>query len=192
MAEPIEGTPKVGHAGVPRWIKVMWVLGVAWVLGYIGLGLSRGPEHNHPHRPPLAKGTPPPPRLKQVPPPQLEPAPPEAATSATPKPAVAPAPAIAADVAKESQALYTSRCASCHGTAGAGDGPVAAAMTPKPRNYRDHAWQASVTDAQLGKVIVEGGVAVGKSPLMPGSPDLAQRPEVVRELVRLIRGFDRP
>lgn len=34
-------------------------------------------------------------------------------------------------------ALYASRCASCHGADGRGDGPAAASLDPKPSNFRD-------------------------------------------------------
>jgi hypothetical protein len=54
----------------------------------------------------------------------------------------------------------------CHGTTGKGDGAAAAALDPKPRDLSDMAWQDSVDDTYVLKVIVEGGVAVGKSPLM--------------------------
>jgi mono/diheme cytochrome c family protein len=39
--------------------------------------------------------------------------------------------------------IYGERCSACHGTDGAGDGPAAAALDPKPRNFRDrHFWRA--------------------------------------------------
>jgi hypothetical protein len=34
-----------------------------------------------------------------------------------------------------------------------------------------------------------GGPAVGKSPAMPGNPDLQSKPEVVKELVKIVRAF---
>ncbi len=58
-------------------------------------------------------------------------------------------------------------CASCHGAAGKGDGPAAAALTPKPRNLTDKAYMGGLKDAYLEKLIKGGGQAVGKSPLMP-------------------------
>jgi uncharacterized membrane protein len=94
--------------------------------------------------------------------------------------------------AAEARVVYDQRCMLCHGANGAGDGPASAALNPKPRNYTEHAWQVSVSDAQLRGVIVEGGPAVGKSLLMPANPDLATKPEVVTELVKIVRGFDRP
>ena len=85
--------------------------------------------------------------------------------------------------------VFNSRCSACHGTSGRGDGPGAAALTPKPRNYTDATWQASVSDEQIKKTILLGGAAVGKSPIMPGSPDLDSKPEVVDGLVKIVRSF---
>lgn len=87
------------------------------------------------------------------------------------------------------QALFNERCVVCHGTEGKGNGPAAAALNPKPRNYTDKVWQATVTDDQLRKTIRLGGAAVGKSPLMPASPDLDDKPEVVEGLVKIVRKF---
>ena len=57
-------------------------------------------------------------------------------------------------------------CATCHGATGGGDGPASAALRPKPRKLGDAEWQGTVDDAYLKKVIAEGGVAVGLSPMM--------------------------
>ncbi len=96
-----------------------------------------------------------------------------------------PAAAISPEVAE----VYKTRCATCHGDDGKGSGPAAAALNPKPRNYSDPAWQSSVTDEQLKTTIIKGGAGVGKSPLMPGAPDLEAKPEVVSGLVAKIRSF---
>jgi len=62
---------------------------------------------------------------------------------------------------------YQAVCATCHGATGAGDGPGAAALNPKPANFGDAAFWEGRSDADLVKVIREGGMSVGKSPLMP-------------------------
>jgi mono/diheme cytochrome c family protein len=112
------------------------------------------------------------------------------APAAAPAPAPAPAPvAAAADPVAEADTIFSTRCASCHGAAGAGDGVAAAALNPKPRAFGDKAWQASVDDTYLAKVIVEGGVAVGKSPLMTANADLKDKPEVVKALVAKVRSY---
>jgi mono/diheme cytochrome c family protein len=84
--------------------------------------------------------------------------------------------------------LFTSRCAPCHGESGHGDGPGAAALTPKPRNYTDVAWQRSVKDDDIRKTILYGGAAVGRSPNMPANPDLEGKPEL-DGLLAIVRGF---
>ena len=89
----------------------------------------------------------------------------------------------------EAMILFANVCSQCHGLEGRGDGPAAESLNPKPRNYTDAAWQASVTDDELKKIILKGGQAVGKSGSMPGNPDLEGKPEVVDGLVKIIRGF---
>ncbi len=109
-------------------------------------------------------------------------------TSTTPTSTTAstgPSPAAAA------QDLYKTRCVPCHGDTGKGDGPGAAALTPKPRNYTDAAWQKSVKDEDIKKTILYGGAAVGKSPLMPSNPDLDgdDKKAQLDALVAIVRGF---
>jgi mono/diheme cytochrome c family protein len=90
---------------------------------------------------------------------------------------------------KEAEEIYKSRCSLCHGPTGKGDGPAGAALNPKPRDLGDPAWQKSVTDEHIEKIILGGGSAVGKSPLMPGNPDLASKPDVIKALRAMVRGF---
>jgi len=87
--------------------------------------------------------------------------------------------------------MFMTVCATCHGADGTGNGPAAESLDPKPRNYTDAAWQASVTDADLKKIILEGGQAVGKSAMMPAQAQLKDKPDVLNELVMIIRGFAR-
>ena len=95
----------------------------------------------------------------------------------------------AAAIPQESKDIFAQRCVVCHGATGKGDGVGAVALNPKPRNYTDKEWQKSVTDDNLKKIIVGGGPAIGKSPLMPPNPDLSAKPEVVAGLVGIVRGF---
>jgi len=89
----------------------------------------------------------------------------------------------------QAEQMFATVCATCHGMDGTGHGPAAESLNPKPRNYTDPAWQASITDAQLKETILKGGQGVGKSPMMPGQPQLADQPEVLDGLVRIIRKF---
>jgi mono/diheme cytochrome c family protein len=93
---------------------------------------------------------------------------------------------------QEAQQIFNSRCTMCHGAAGKGDGPAAAALKPQPRDLGDPAWQKSVTDEHIEQIIVGGGVAVGKSPLMPANADLRTKPDVVKALRALVRNLGRP
>jgi mono/diheme cytochrome c family protein len=110
-----------------------------------------------------------------------------------PAPATAQVPAPVAPVAKppavEARQVFDTRCVVCHGTHGKGDGPGAAALNPKPRAFGDPAWQKSAEDARIAKTIVEGGAATGLSPGMAPNPDLQSKPEVVAELVKIVRKF---
>ena len=97
--------------------------------------------------------------------------------------------AISPAATKEAAEIYTTRCALCHGASGKGDGAAATGLNPKPRDYSDPAWQTSVTDEEIEKIIVGGGTAVGKSAMMPANPDLASKPDVVKALRASIRKF---
>lgn len=116
-----------------------------------------------------------------------EPAPAEP-KAAEPTPAPTPS-AEPSDPVAEAAEIFQSRCTVCHGEKGHGDGPGSAALEPKPRNLSSPEWQTSVTDEHIQKIIVYGGSAVGKSATMPANPDLDARPEVVAELVKVVRGL---
>jgi mono/diheme cytochrome c family protein len=112
------------------------------------------------------------------------------APTATSQPVAVPEPPpTPADPAADARKLFTTKCVVCHGDHGAGDGPGAAALNPKPRAFGDAAWQASVTDEQIKKTIVEGGAAVGKSPAMSANPELSDKPEELAALVKIVRDF---
>lgn len=64
---------------------------------------------------------------------------------------------------KKGEELFSQNCASCHGEKGAGDGPAAQALNPKPRNYTDPAseWKNGNDEKGILKTLNEG---------IPGSP----------------------
>jgi mono/diheme cytochrome c family protein len=85
--------------------------------------------------------------------------------------------------------IFARRCATCHGERGRGDGPAGRGLFPPPRDFTDAAWQASVDDARLRRVIVEGGASVGLSSHMLANADLADSPVLVGEIVKIVRGL---
>lgn len=87
----------------------------------------------------------------------------------------------------QAKEIFASRCTPCHGPTGAGDGPASKGLTPPPRNFRDAAWQAEVSDEHIEKIVQYGGPAVGRSAAMPPNPDL--QPGVVAALRGFIRGL---
>jgi mono/diheme cytochrome c family protein len=96
---------------------------------------------------------------------------------------------IPAEAAKEAETVWQARCSTCHGAAGKGDGAAAAALSPKPRDFSQQAWQSSVTDEHIEKIIAEGGQGVGLSMLMPANPDLVAKPAVIKALRAHVRSL---
>jgi len=91
------------------------------------------------------------------------------------------------ELVRAARQIFDGRCANCHGPHGRGDGPAGRGLSPRPRDFGDPAWQASVDDARLRQVIVGGGAAVGLSAHMQANPDLVDSPVLVGELIRLVR-----
>jgi len=94
-----------------------------------------------------------------------------------------------ADARARAEEIFSTRCTTCHGPTGAGDGPGSKGLNPPPRNFHDAEWQTSVSDDHIRKIIQYGGAAVGRSPAMPGNPDLIAKPEVLDALVRHVRSL---
>ena len=89
--------------------------------------------------------------------------------------------AAQADPAAGKDLFVKTNCNSCHGMNGEGDGPVAAALDPKPRNYVkgefkfDADKDGSVgADMDLALVIKNGAAAYGGSAMMMPNPTLSE------------------
>jgi mono/diheme cytochrome c family protein len=80
--------------------------------------------------------------------------------------------------------LYAERCSGCHGDHGHGDGPAAAALVPKPRNFVDAAFWKDHTLAQ-----VKATVTNGKPPMMPGFVGVLSDAEI-DAVARFVQRFD--
>lgn len=101
-------------------------------------------------------------------------------------------PAVSAATRALGQRLFGERCEKCHGARGGGNGPLAPTIQPRPQRLSDRVWQANASNARLRRVIVYGGGAVNKSPMMPANPDLAAQPEAVDGLIAVIRELAAP
>jgi mono/diheme cytochrome c family protein len=76
-------------------------------------------------------------------------------------------------------------CTPCHGPEGKGDGPASVSLDPKPRNLTDPGYMKGLDDKYVFELVSRGGVAVGKSPLMPAQPTLTA--EDIRNVVTYVR-----
>jgi len=88
--------------------------------------------------------------------------------------------------ADDAQQLYTKDCNLCHGPNGKGDGPAGKMLKPPPADFATVAKSAS--DADLAKIIKEGGKAVGRSAAMPAFGKKLTD-EQIKDLVQLVKGF---
>ena len=95
---------------------------------------------------------------------------------------------LAAGDAAKGKAAFQQYCSGCHGVTGKGDGAMGAALNPKPKDLSSKAFNASLKDDYLVKLINEGGQAVGKSPLMPKLGD-ALKGDQVQDLVAFLRSL---
>ena len=96
--------------------------------------------------------------------------------------------ALPAEAIAKAQEIYVQRCTPCHGDKGHGDGSASATLNPRPRNFSDPAWQKSVDDGHIMKIIKMGGMAVGKSAAMPANPDIKD-PDIIAALKDRVRSF---
>ncbi len=101
--------------------------------------------------------------------------------------------ASAADAAA-GKAVYTTNCVSCHGATGKGDGPVGAALNPKPRDFSTGEFKFDADkngtpgeDSDLKLVIKNGAAAYGGSPLM--APWAALSDSDVDNVIAFIRSL---
>ncbi len=97
---------------------------------------------------------------------------------------VNPAPKDSAAFAT-AQNLYLKNCASCHGETGAGDGPMARTMTPRPENFQKDEDFAQESDGSVFWKIRQG-----KKPMPSWKDELTA--EEIWLLVNYLRQFQPP
>ena len=95
----------------------------------------------------------------------------------------------------DGQALYNSSgCGTCHGATGTGDGPAAAAMNPKPRNFASGDFTYDTdgdgtkgSDTDLFNVVKNGSAKYGGSPTMPAHAHVSDAD--IKAIVAYIRSL---
>jgi len=104
-------------------------------------------------------------------------------------PLLRPAPAAAEDAAPaKAQEDYQTFCRKCHGDQGKGDGPGAAMLNPKPRDFADCANMQKRSDDELFKVISQGGDSIGMSAdMQPWGGTLSD--DEIHGLIKFVRSF---
>ncbi len=95
--------------------------------------------------------------------------------------------AAAPDSMEKGKKIYLENCAPCHGASGGGDGPAAAVLKPKPRNFKEGKFQYGDSVAQLKKTIKTGVNGTG----MPAwGPTLKDREiETVIEYIKSLKNL---
>lgn len=69
---------------------------------------------------------------------------------------LAAAPASTKELVEKGKASFAINCVPCHGATGAGDGPAAAALNPKPRNFKVDPFKNGDTPDGVFKTVSEG------------------------------------
>ena len=100
--------------------------------------------------------------------------------------ALAIAPAMAQDANSRAAKLYNVYCVQCHGINRDGNGVNSRDMAVKPRDHTDTKGMGDTPDDVLFKAIKGGGLAVGKSVLMPKWEGVMSDDEI-KEMVAYLR-----
>lgn len=88
--------------------------------------------------------------------------------------------------AQDARQIYEKTCTMCHGPSGKGDGPAGKMLKPPPADLGTATKSAS--EADLIKIIKEGGKAVGRAPTMPAYGTKFSD-EQIKGLAQLVKGF---
>lgn len=81
--------------------------------------------------------------------------------------------------------LYAERCSGCHGDDGKGDGPAAAALVPKPKNFREPVFWQDRTANDLKAIVRKGKVGTMMPPFAGVLTD-----EEIDAVVHYLERFD--
>ena len=107
----------------------------------------------------------------------------------------APTATAAGDV-EAGKATYQANCASCHGPEGRGDGPVAMALDPKPRDFAEAQFKYDTdgdgttgSDADITNIVQQGAAAFGGNVMMAPLPHLSDAE--VANIIAYIRTLEK-
>lgn len=91
-----------------------------------------------------------------------------------------------AKLVADGKVVFEANCAGCHGIAGDGNGPAAAALNPKPRNFVEAKFKypPNATDADL-TVTIQNGV---KGSAMPAWKDTLNADQI-KSVIAYVRTF---
>lgn len=81
-------------------------------------------------------------------------------------------------LANKGKEIYQMYCANCHGANGAGNGPTAAGLVPRPADFTNPRLMAKSTDAELREFILEGGGPKHNCPTMPSWAPILREEDV--------------
>lgn len=83
---------------------------------------------------------------------------------------VSEAPKFTPEMVKAGKEVYEANCAGCHATNGDGNGPAAAALNPKPRNFvkADYKYPVNAKDTDLFKTVMNGVAGTAMPPWKDG------------------------
>ena len=91
--------------------------------------------------------------------------------------------ALAARADDLGRRVYSERCSACHGDGGGGDGPAAAALVPRPRNFHDAAFWRERKPEDLKTIVKHGKPGT----MMPGFEGVLSDAEIDAALTRVRR-----
>ena len=93
--------------------------------------------------------------------------------------------------AERGKLLYAYYCALCHGKEGNADGFNAYNLKTPPARHTDPVLMGTLSDTQIRRLIKEGGVALGRSPLMPPWGGVLSEREIA-EVAAFVRALALP
>jgi mono/diheme cytochrome c family protein len=85
-------------------------------------------------------------------------------------------------LADSGDAIYQRQCVACHGKGGAGDGPAAVALSPKPADLTDLSQMGQLTESELLAIISDGRKTMPGFSAMLSPAQLTAVAEYVRSL----------